>query len=157
MADYYTIITPSDLLKCTQAQAERIQKALAPEDTGDPSEHEDHGFQFDFMEVPGFAAERGDKITTAGFFGAEMSGQEDLIQPEALRLIGELIRENGMPFLLMGVALTCSKQRVNSHGGHYFRIYPDGTIEHPVIAWPRETGILESDPITDATNERPIA
>ena len=120
MADNYSQCTPDRGLRCTEAQSDALEKALdvADEDDG-------HGFECDYD---------GEEF----YFYAEDYVNMDALPSAFLKLVGELLTEQGLPYMQLGYAYTCSKMRTGEFGGGYARIYPDGKLVWPETLWPGE-------------------
>jgi len=50
--------------------------------------------------------------------------------------LGKLLTEANLPYLTIGLAFMCEKNRLNSHGGETVRLYPNGTVVSPSLVWP---------------------
>jgi hypothetical protein len=118
MANYNTIVVPTEGLTCTEGEANDIGAHLYEADQGE----EPHGFRFDY--------EQGD-----GYLIAEENGNLDNLPKVALDMIAAIISRNGEPFWEFGVAFTCSRMIAGAFGGTAFRIYPDGTIVNRTETW----------------------
>lgn len=66
---------------------------------------------------------------------SEESGCIDEVSSEALEFLGEIIQENGEPYLEFGVCWECDKKRPGEFGGSAVRVYPDGSLDYPEIVW----------------------
>lgn len=145
MANYNVVVTPSAGLNCTRAKYEQICALI---DTEIGLCDENHGFSVDFYPKV--------NETEIGeiYIMAEEYGEWHNIPNPALRVIGELIAENSLPYLQFGAAFTCSKMRAGSHGGCYFRIYPDGSIVEPVVTWAEDAGFQQPDPVIDGAPQQ---
>lgn len=126
MANYYTIVTPNQALPCTAEEANAIRLALL-------DGYDCHGFTFNYF--PPLRDEPFAGVGEGVLCAEEMADLSEL-PDDALAMIGDLITRVGLPWLQFGVAHTCSKVRVGSHGGTSFRILASGTIEEPALIWP---------------------
>jgi hypothetical protein len=119
MADYYSVVTPDQGLKCS---AKRYKALL---DLIDESEAEDglHGFDL---------KREGDTV----YLEAEENGVAEELPAVFLVEFGKLIAANKLPFLEFGYSHSASRLMPGSTGGGYFRIYADGSLVFPVIRWP---------------------
>lgn len=122
MADYYTIIAATETLSCTQKQFEELLECLGDEAPGDEAYH---GFSIEMCHGEAF------------IFAEECGNPEDL--PERfLEKLGQMLHEQGKPYLEFAMSFTCSKLRQDGFGGGYFRVTDKGKLVFAKIAWPEE-------------------
>ena len=125
MADYFTICTAFQRVPCTVEEAAELRALLNVTDQeGDPSDNPEHDLEIEW-DVNGAYL-----VTDYG------NSSVDALPEAFLVRFGELIGRAGMPYLQIGMAFTCSKYRVGSHGGEHCRIYPNGDLVFPEEVWP---------------------
>lgn len=114
MANNYTMLTAEKTVPCTQEQFDKLQAALQACENNEECINTGIDMElYDECEVYIF-----------GEYGAD----PDTLSDEFLGLLGKLLRAAGMEYLECGIAWTCDKMRMDSHGGTSIRFYPDGQL-----------------------------
>lgn len=130
MANNYAQCTPHTSLECTKEQALKLIDILELEVEGQEDyvndiygEPNEHGFKGEYYEDGTFYMYSEDYFDT------------DYLPKEFTKELGKIIRENDLPYLEFGYAITCDKLRPGEFGGGNFRIYPDSKVLYPTITW----------------------
>lgn len=118
MANNYRQCAATEELKCSKAEAQELANLL---ESGDEN-LEDAGFDFEYDG-------------TSLYLYAEEFGDENCLPQDFRTKLGELISKNGVDYLEVGYAFTCSKMRMGEFGGGTFRIMSDGSLVYPTIVW----------------------
>ena len=120
MSNYYTICSAEQTVPCTEEKHAELAALL---EAG-----------LDYPWCPGFEL----SYSPGGVYlsTSEESSNPEALPPEFLQAFGAVIAAAGLPYLEVGVAETCSRNRPGSHGGTAFRIHPDGALTWPLFSWP---------------------
>lgn len=119
MADYFTICTAFHQVPCTEEEAAGLNALMELPEDADAQ----HDLQIEWDSDGAYL------VTDYG------NSCVDALPEAFLVRFGELIGRAGMPFLQIGMAFTCSKYRIGSHGGENCRIYPNGDLVFPKEVW----------------------
>ena len=115
--NYYSIVSPSDTLKCDQPTFDRLDELLQ-------ENCDRHAMSLRYSEGK-------------AFLHADEAGCMDELPEAFLKAFGEVIAANGLPFLQFGCAYTADRNIADSHGGGKYRIYADGRLVCPKEVWPK--------------------
>jgi len=132
MSDYYTDITCTEVLKCSNEDAQALVRSLIGDEQ--PEIFDDGRGLRAVHEDSCFAIEA-DMRSGEVYFFAERCADIEQIPTAFLQTLGALLRKMGKEHLEFGIAYTGSKHDAGSHGGGSFRIYQDGTLRWPAQVW----------------------
>jgi hypothetical protein len=122
MANNYTLCTANEVIPCSTQDYLELHELL--------SAHEDND------TYPGFDLEYDEDAHTLYMFTEDgNSSVPDDLSSKFLDKFGEILTKAELQFLEFGLAYTCDKMRVGTHGGTSFRICSTGTLEWAKIVW----------------------
>jgi hypothetical protein len=122
MSNSYVDATAVGTVFCTQADFDRLEKALELPKNSD----EAHGFKIELI-LEGEHPEL--------YMWAEDSCNEGDIPDAAIGIIGEILTKASQEFWEIGLGYSADKHSEGAYGGHSFRFYHTGILVHPTVTW----------------------
>ena len=124
MANYYTVATAEKAIPTTKEAYAKLAELInaTPED----EDAELHGFE---VEEHSYVNPEKPELVTAAYLFAQENAHWCAFSDEVVDHIAEMLKLADMPHIQVGVAFTCNRCVVNSHGGTSFRIYQNGDLD----------------------------
>lgn len=124
--NYYTEVVAGDSIPARAELVEKLQALMSGdlERVGEDLDYEHHGMEVEYC---------------GGYlhmFDEDGVGQLELLSEDELEVIGQILKEAGMPFWEFGISYTASRKAPGSRGGCYARIYADGSVVTSETTWP---------------------
>ena len=116
MPNYNTLMSSDKTIPCSVKEFNHIERMLEKDCCGIQCEHYNQKELYLFAEENACVEE-----LTVG----------------TCRAIGKLLKKNKLKFVELQLAFTCSKLCMDSQGGTYARLLPDGEVVWQNKSWPK--------------------